>query len=97
MNSTVRVLLAPFCGLIAAAIVTWAASKGITINRENLTTALVELITVFATVFGIVHTPIQAKVNPANVSSPNLAQEIHVDMKQADAVTQTEADHGGAG
>jgi sulfite exporter TauE/SafE len=94
MNPELRVIVARLAGVLAGAIASYLASRGINVASQDISTVIIELTSVFLTIYGLVHTATNARINPTAAASPTIAQEVHLELKSA---KKTEADHGGLG
>ncbi len=83
MPPWVRVLLPKVAGYIVGLVVTWLTAHGITVPPEHQPDMIVFLVAVFASVGAAVKTYLSAHMNPANVNSPKMAQQIHEEIKSA--------------
>jgi cation transporter-like permease len=73
MPSVLRVILARVIGALVAGLVAYFAGKGITIDKETIEAVITVMMTVFTILYGLIHTAINARINPHDVSSPTVA------------------------
>ena len=74
MPAVLRVVLGRLLGALIAGVVAWLAGKGIEIDQQTIDAAIAFLLTVFTIVYSLIHTAINAHINPKDVSSPAVAE-----------------------
>jgi hypothetical protein len=82
MNPELRVIVGRLAGVLAGALASYFAAKGINVAAHDISTVIIELTTVFVTVYGLAHTATNAKINPSGAPSPAIAQEVQVQLKE---------------
>jgi hypothetical protein len=85
MPPFIRVLVGDIIGTLVAGLATWLGGKGINVNAESREFLVASGITVFTIVFTLIKAWVNSHFNPANVSSPKMATQIHADMKEEEA------------
>jgi uncharacterized membrane protein (DUF441 family) len=73
MPALLRVLLGRYIGVLVGAFVTWLAGKGIVVTQENVDFVVTALVGIFGVVYSTIHTLVNARINPKDVSSPTIA------------------------
>lgn len=66
-----RVILGRVIGSAVAGLVTWLAGKGINIDQHSADAIISVGLTIFTVVYSLVHTFVNAHINPRDVSSPS--------------------------
>lgn len=83
-----KVGIPKFAGFITGLLVSWLSTRGIKVTPENHEFIALVLVAVFTSVGGAVKWWVGNHLNPANVSSPAMAGQVHADMKAEQAIAK---------